>query len=132
MWNILRGRLFFDSGSLFGKCCLHAGQEALGDGRERALFSPDEVQFRLQPRRQRPKGQPARWRRVDETVEREQTAQTFAHEDGRVVGETERALQRQFGVPFPAPPGASHTGLCGNLEKIPFDAIEEFFKNNLK
>ena len=29
-------------------------------------------------------------------------------------------------------PGASHTDLYDNLEKIPFDAIEEFFKNNLK
>lgn len=29
-------------------------------------------------------------------------------------------------------PGASHTDLYDNLDKIPFDKIEQFYRENLK
>lgn len=29
-------------------------------------------------------------------------------------------------------PGASHTDLYDNLDKIPFDKIEQFYRKNLK
>lgn len=35
-------------------------------------------------------------------------------------------------LPPSAVPGASHTDLYDNLEKIPFDRIEQFYKENMK
>ncbi len=50
----------------------------------------------------------------------------------RYMGEDAFKKLRGRGKELVIVPGASHTDLYDNLEKIPFDRIEQFYKENMK